>query len=361
MYVFGLNLPLPEFFFILVIIFLVLLIIIVNQLQRLQRMTSEEQQELYQLEKLAEEEKKDLDEIRKFETEENSDLNKFEKEIEELEEDTETLYLKRLAPDLYKIMNYVVWAKNKGYSNEQIKQNLESKGWKDNKLVDMVINDITKYKGYYKEDRSLIDKNENLEVSSTNVNEIKDLSSNEQPKEFEKNETSTQSVVKIVEKPIIIHHKTEKSGKERSKTKKEKSKKTKQKKSKQKIKKIKRKSKSSFSSVERELAKLEKELKARGENKIKEKNILSKKIKKNNKKEKTNKTKLLKTKKSVKKNINKLTKKVKEKKLQIEKNDKIKDTNKELQKEQTNNEINQQPKVVVQTEKGVNVEVKVNP
>ena len=150
MLVFGsINLPLLELFLILVLLFFVFLVLIIFQLQRLQRMTSEEKEELNELERLAQEEKQDIESIKAYETLESADIGKFEKGILELEEDTETLYLKKLAPDLYKIQNYVLWAMQKGHSPEQIKQDLLSKGWKDTKLMDMVMHDILRYKGYY--------------------------------------------------------------------------------------------------------------------------------------------------------------------------------------------------------------------
>ena len=88
MFVFGINLPLPEIFFILVIFFLVFLILILYQLGKLQRMTAEERAELAELEKLAQEEKKDLEQIKAFEMMERTDLGKFEKDLVELESET---------------------------------------------------------------------------------------------------------------------------------------------------------------------------------------------------------------------------------------------------------------------------------
>ena len=152
MLVFGsINLPLPELFLILVMLFFVFLVMIVLQLQKLSKMTEEEQKELAELEKLAQEEKKDLEQIKSYEQMEKFDLSKFEQEIKELEEETDTLYLKKLAPDLYKLQNYTLWALKKGMTPSQIKENLLSKGWKDHKLMDMIITDTLKYQGYYKD------------------------------------------------------------------------------------------------------------------------------------------------------------------------------------------------------------------
>ena len=149
MFVFGVNFPLVEVFFILVLIFIVCLVLVLHHLQRLQRMTTEERTELEELEKLAQSEKKDIEQIKTFENMESVDLGKFEKDIVELEKETDVLYLKKLAPDLYKVQNYVLWGLQKGIPADTIKANLMKKGWKDNELIEMVIDDVLKYKGYY--------------------------------------------------------------------------------------------------------------------------------------------------------------------------------------------------------------------
>ena len=137
MITFGIiNLPLPEIFFILVITFFVFLVMIIIQLQKLKQMTADEQKELVELARLAQEEKKDLEQIKAYEAMESRDLTIFEKGIHDLEEDTDTLYLKKLAPDLYKLQNYTLWAIKKGLDPKQIKENLINKGWKDQNLIE---------------------------------------------------------------------------------------------------------------------------------------------------------------------------------------------------------------------------------
>ncbi len=150
MIIFGLNLPLPELFLLLIIVFFVFLVMILAQLQKLQKMTAEERKEIEELETLVQEEKKDLEQLKAFEKMESYDLVKFEKELFELEEETDTIYLRKLAPNLFKLQNYVLWALKKGLSPKQIKENLLSKGWKDTKFIEMVIDDTLKYQGYYK-------------------------------------------------------------------------------------------------------------------------------------------------------------------------------------------------------------------
>ena len=165
MIIFGINLPLPELFLMLVAVFFIFLIMILVQLQRLKNMTSDEKKELEELEKLAQQEKSDLNEIKKYQAQESTDLARFEKELLELEADTDTLYLKKLAPDLFKIQNYTLWALKKGLNSKQIKENLTKKGWKDNPLIEMVIEDTLKYKGYYK------GKKGNVNVPSVKIEE----------------------------------------------------------------------------------------------------------------------------------------------------------------------------------------------
>jgi hypothetical protein len=221
-------------------------------------MTAEERIELEELEKLAQEEKKDLEQIKAFESLESTDLSRFEKEIAELEQETDTLYLKKLAPDLYKVQNYVLWALQKGLSPEQVKENLLKRGWKDKELIEMIIDDVLKYKGYYVEKKGKV-----------LIPELK----TEQPERIEEKVTT-----KLIEKQPVVVHKTIIT------TKKPKEKKTK--KTKAKASKItrKRKKKDGLTKVEKTLDKLEKDLE-------KEKKTQEKSPKKKSKKTKTVKTK----------------------------------------------------------------------
>jgi hypothetical protein len=150
MLIFGVNFPLPEIFLILVVLFFFFLIIILLEIQKLQKMTVEERKELEELGRISHEQNKDINEMMDFERKQSADLAKFERAIMELEEDTDTIYLKRLAPDLYKIQNYTLWGISKGMSPMQIKQNLMSRGWRNSKLVDMIIEDTIKYTGHIK-------------------------------------------------------------------------------------------------------------------------------------------------------------------------------------------------------------------
>ncbi len=150
MLIFGVNFPLPEIFLILVVLFFFFLVIILLEIQKLQKMSVEEVKAIGELEKISHEQNKDINEMMDFERKQSADLAKFERAIMELEEDTDTIYLKRLAPDLYKIQNYTLWGLSKGMSPMQIKQNLLSRGWRNSKLVDMIIEDTIKYTGHIK-------------------------------------------------------------------------------------------------------------------------------------------------------------------------------------------------------------------
>jgi hypothetical protein len=157
MIIFGLNLPLPEILFIMVILFFGCLVLIFLQLQKLQKMTSDERHELEELEKMATQEQKDLTQIKSYESMQSLDIQKFEKDIGNLEEDTDTLYLRRLAPNVFKLQNYTLWAIKKGMKPEEIKANLLNKGWKDDKLVEMVVDDTLKYMGYFRDRKGKVD------------------------------------------------------------------------------------------------------------------------------------------------------------------------------------------------------------
>jgi len=146
----GINFPLAEFLLVLAVIFTFAIIYFAHHLRKLEKLTHEEKDELLSLEKMAQEEKAEIDKMANFENAEKEDLLKFEAEIKELEEDTETIYLKKLVPDVYKLQNYVLFSLKKGIPPDEIKQTLLSKGWKDKKLVDMVINDMSKYVSYYR-------------------------------------------------------------------------------------------------------------------------------------------------------------------------------------------------------------------
>ncbi|MBN2422007.1 hypothetical protein JXB41_02170 [Candidatus Woesearchaeota archaeon] len=146
----GINFPLAEFLLVLAIIFTGAIIYFAHHLRKLEKLTSEEKTELVELEKMAQEEKSEIDKIAGVETIEQKDLKKFESEIEELEVDTETIYLKKLVPDVYRLQNYVLWALKKEIPVKEIKENLAQKGWKDKKLIDMIVEDMAKYVGYYK-------------------------------------------------------------------------------------------------------------------------------------------------------------------------------------------------------------------
>ncbi|MBN1503110.1 hypothetical protein JW930_06195 [Candidatus Woesearchaeota archaeon] len=151
MFIFGINLPLPEILFLLALVYTFAIVYFAVHLKKLEKMTQEETKELEELEKIAQEEKSDIEAMMDTEKKEEMDITKFEKDIGELEEDTETLYLKKLVPDVYKLQNYVLWALKKGITPETIKQNLYSKGWKDKDLIDMVVADMSRYVKYYRD------------------------------------------------------------------------------------------------------------------------------------------------------------------------------------------------------------------
>ncbi|AJF61638.1 TPA: hypothetical protein HA239_03895 [Candidatus Woesearchaeota archaeon] len=149
MIIFGINVPLPEILALLIIMFAVFLYIILRNIQRVSTMSLQSRNELMELARMTEEEREEIDKISGYEKETAENISKFEKEILNLEQETDTLYIQKLAPDLYKIQNYTLWALKKGLSPEQIRQNLKNKGWKDNEIIQMIINDTLKYTSYY--------------------------------------------------------------------------------------------------------------------------------------------------------------------------------------------------------------------
>jgi len=244
MIIFGMNLPLPEILLLMVFGVLGSLVLILIQLTKLQKMTSEERNELEQLEKLALQEQKDLQEIKQYEGMEAMDLRKFEKEILTLEEDTNTLYLKRLAPNVYKLQNYTLWALKKGMSPTEIKEKLLHKGWKDNELVEMVIDDTLKYMRYFK------DKGGKVDIPTVNVEEttkiIKPVKVVHLPAEEIKKEVPGKKLKQ--DKPKLVKSESQKP------------KKTKSKKAKKISKKLEKLPTDNLSDIEKELTKLEADL-----------------------------------------------------------------------------------------------------
>ncbi|MFH2021227.1 MAG: hypothetical protein ABIJ34_07445 [archaeon] len=242
MLIFGINLPLPELFLVLVLVFLFFLVMILMQLQKLQKLTVEEQKDLEELERMEHDQMSDIDEIKRFEEKEAGNLLEFQKGIADLEEDTDTIYLKRLAPDLYKIQNYTLWALSKNMAPSQIKQNLLSRGWKDNKMIAMIIEDTLKYTGH---------------IKKGDIDQKEPVASPEGP-QGAGGSTKNKSI-QVVEtthiiKPVRIV--TMKETTQRRKSKKKPKKSTK----KARVK----KSKDDFRSIEKELSKLEKDLKKPG-------------------------------------------------------------------------------------------------
>ena len=221
---------------------------IFKNIMRLRSMSIQSQNELTELGKIAQDEKQDLDKISGYEKIVSQNLTRFEKEIMELEQETDTLYIKKLAPDLYKIQNYTLWALKKGLSIDQIKLNLMNKGWKDNELIQMVIDDTIKYTDYYH------GKKGNVQIPSVKIEEttkiIKPVTvvtvNSIKGKETQKDTPKT--VVKLeTQKPIVKPVVKKLKPKKESAAKKTSSKKTK-------------KSKDSLTDVETKLIKLKEDL-----------------------------------------------------------------------------------------------------
>ncbi|MBD3202692.1 hypothetical protein GF327_00225 [Candidatus Woesearchaeota archaeon] len=271
----GINFPIAEFLLFLSLVFSGAIIYFGYHLHKLEKLTSEEKNELAELEKIAQEEKEEIKEIENFEamekqdlekleigigeitafeTKEKEDFDKFEREMEELEVDAETLYLKKLVPDVYRIQNYVLWALKKGLSPKEIKENLAQKGWKDSKLIEMIIDDMAKYVTYYRKEKG------NVALPIINIHEkthiikpikyvkekkeendkIKDEKEKKKKKEKKKNKKKKSSLKSVDKKLKKLEEEIEKDEKEiekKEKKSKKKSKKKPKKKSKKKTKK----------------------------------------------------------------------------------------------------------------------------
>lgn len=285
MYVFGFNVPLVELLVLLSIIFIALMIYFGVLLQKLVRMSKEEVAELQELQDMAEDDKKieedlkgELEQLQGVEVKEEVGISKFETEMGVLEESTETLYLKRLIPDVYKLQNYILWALKKGIPIDQIKVNLADKGWKDQDLIEMVVQDMSSYVDYYKNQKGA--KIPSLKIDKGALKRETEL--------FKKERIKKEMESLDLPKEVVLEEKSAKKKPKKESTKKA-AKKPSEKPSKKPSKK-KTKKKDELTSVEQELKELEEDL-AKAKVKTKKKSASKKPAKKKTSKKSSAKTK----------------------------------------------------------------------
>lgn len=134
MFVFGIDIPLPEILFIVVILMAAGLVFLLVQMRHVNRhMTILEKTTL---------------EIRKFEEQEMEQVREFQTDIKKLEADEAELFVTRIVPTVAKLENYVAAELLNNKDPEVIKQALVRRGI-NSELATKVVNSMTFYMDYF--------------------------------------------------------------------------------------------------------------------------------------------------------------------------------------------------------------------
>lgn len=134
MYVFGINIPLPEFTALIVILLFAALIFVLFQIRHINRhMRILEQTTL---------------EIRKYEEQEMEQVRRFETDMQKLEAEEAELFITKIVPTVTKMENYVASELLKSKDPEQIKQAIVKKGI-NAELATKVVNSMTYYLDFF--------------------------------------------------------------------------------------------------------------------------------------------------------------------------------------------------------------------
>jgi len=148
MFVFGINIPLPEILFILILVLLIALVFIFIQMQHVNRHM-----------KILEETTMD---IKKYEEEETDTVRRFETDMQKLENEEAELFVTKIIPTVSKLENYVAVELLKGKDPEDIKAAIVKKGIDDG-LATKVVNSLTFYLDFF---HKLPDKNVDKHIST---------------------------------------------------------------------------------------------------------------------------------------------------------------------------------------------------
>lgn len=148
MFVFGLDLPIPEILFIVMVLLTVALIFILVQMRNIS----------YHIRIL---ESTTL-EIRNAEEAETQTVRRFETDMQKLESDEAELFVTKIVPTVSKLENYVAVELMKGRDPEEIKANIVKKGISP-ELATKVVNSMTYYLDFF---QKLPDQNVTKHIST---------------------------------------------------------------------------------------------------------------------------------------------------------------------------------------------------
>jgi hypothetical protein len=148
MFVFGIDLPIPEILFIVLILLTAALIFILVQMRHIS----------YHMKILED----TTLEIRNAEEAETQTVRRFETDMQKLESDEAELFVTKIVPTVSKLENYVAVELMKGKDPEEIKANIVKKGI-NAELATKVVNSMTYYLDFF---QKIPDKNVDKHIST---------------------------------------------------------------------------------------------------------------------------------------------------------------------------------------------------
>lgn len=134
MYVFGIDLPVPEILLVMVIIFIIALIFIFIQMRNI----------TYHIGVL----EKTTFQIKQYEDQEQDEVRRLETDMAKLESDEAQMFVTKIVPTVSKLENYVTVELMKGRDPDDIKDAIVKKGISD-ELATRVISSMTYYLDFF--------------------------------------------------------------------------------------------------------------------------------------------------------------------------------------------------------------------
>ena len=134
MFVFGINIPLPEILFILVLLLIAALVFIIVQIWNTNKHMKILEETTLQ--------------IKQYEEQEIEQVRRFELDMKKLESEEAELFVTKVVPTVSKLENYVAVELLKGRQPEEIKGAITKKGINAN-LATKVVNGMTYYMDFF--------------------------------------------------------------------------------------------------------------------------------------------------------------------------------------------------------------------
>lgn len=134
MFVFGIDIPLPEILFVLIVLLVAALVFIIYQMRYINKHVKVLEDTTL--------------EIRKYEEQEMEQVRRFETDMKNFEADEAEMFVAKVIPTVSKLENYVSSELLKRKNPEAIKANLERRGIKP-ELAAQVINAMTYYLDFF--------------------------------------------------------------------------------------------------------------------------------------------------------------------------------------------------------------------